>query len=95
MKILFSFLFVTSSLTLFAQDDLNSIVSKLQSTFSKVETASKTFEQEIKLLEYSSIRYAFDEIDLKGTKILTLQNLISLTLILIRLDRKHRKTSFS
>jgi len=61
-------LFVSSS-ALLAQEDLNGLINKLQSSFSKVETASKTYEQEIKLLEYSSVRYAYNEVDQKGGKI--------------------------
>src|SRR6185295_2544692 len=65
---LFFALFVSSS-ALLAQEDLNGLINKLQSSFSKVETASKTYEQEIKLLEYSSVRYAYNEVDQKGGKI--------------------------
>src|SRR5258708_39339675 len=69
MKPILFILFLVSSFVVYAQDDLNGLINKLQSSFSKVETASKTYEQEIKLLEYSSVRYAYNEVDLKGGKI--------------------------
>jgi hypothetical protein len=69
MKQIPFFLFFISATTLFAQEDLNGLINKLQSSFSKVETASKTYEQEMKLLEYSSLRYAYNEVDQKGGKI--------------------------
>jgi hypothetical protein len=50
------------------QSELSALVDKLQASCSKVETANKTYEQEIKLLEYSSIRYSFTEIDQKGNR---------------------------
>src|SRR6267154_2083307 len=69
MKQVLFFLFCISSPALLAQDDLKGLINKLQSSFSKVETASKSYEQEIKLLEYSSLRYAYNEVDQKGVKI--------------------------
>lgn len=50
------------------QSELSALIDKLQASCSKVETANKTYEQEIKLLEYSSIRYSFTEIDQKGNR---------------------------
>ena len=69
MKQIVFIVFLVSSTALFAQEDLNGLIAKLQTSFSKVETASKTYEQEIKLLEYSSVRYAYNEVDQKGGKI--------------------------
>ncbi len=51
------------------QSDFNALINQLQSSFSKVETGSKTFEQEIKPLEFSSIKYNVNEIDQKGNKV--------------------------
>ena len=50
------------------QKELEDLVAKLQVSCSKVETASKTFEQEIKVVSYSSIQYSFNEVDQKGNK---------------------------
>jgi hypothetical protein len=69
MKQIVFIVFLVSSKALFAQEDLNGLITKLQTSFSKVETASKTYEQEIKLLEYSSVRYSYNEVDQKGGKI--------------------------
>jgi hypothetical protein len=69
MKYLLFFALLVSSSAVLAQEDLNGLISKLQSSFSKVETASRTYEQEIKLLEYSSVRYAYNEVDQKGGKV--------------------------
>jgi len=55
---------------LFSQNnELNSLIEKLQSSLTKVETASKTYEQEIKLVEYASVRYSVNEVDQKGNKV--------------------------
>ncbi len=51
------------------QQELAALVDKIQASCSKVETASRTYEQEVKLLDYSSIRYSFNEIDQKGNKV--------------------------
>lgn len=69
MKQFVFLVFLVTSTALFAQEDLSGLITKLQTSFSKVETASKTYEQEIKLLEYSSVRYAYNEVDQKGGKI--------------------------
>src|SRR5438105_4037919 len=60
--------FALSKSTFSQQSDFNALINQLQSSFSKVETGSKTFEQEIKSLEFSSIRYQVNEIDQKGNK---------------------------
>lgn len=66
--ILFCLLFI--SLTGMAQQqELTTLVSKIQASSSKVETATKTFEQDVNLLDYSSIRYSFNEVDQKGNKV--------------------------
>lgn len=49
--------------------ELTETIQKLQDLLGKVQTSSKTYEQEVKSLEYASIRYSFDEIDQKGAKI--------------------------
>lgn len=53
------------SADLLAQD-LSDLATKLQATLSKVETASATYEQEVKLVEYSTLNYSFRETDKKG-----------------------------
>ena len=69
-KSLLVFISVLTAHLAFAQpENLAALIAKLQTTFGKVQTSSKTYEQEIKLMEFSSVRYAYDEIDLKGTKI--------------------------
>lgn len=64
------FLLMASSLSFFSfgQDDLTGNIQKLQGTLSKVATASKTYDQEIKPLQYGAIRYGVDETDQKGVK---------------------------
>lgn len=42
------------------------MIGKLQSSFTKVETATFTYEHEIKVLEFSTIQYDYKQIDLKG-----------------------------
>lgn len=45
---------------------LSDLIGKLQSSFTKVETATFTYEHEIKVLEFSTIQYDYKQIDLKG-----------------------------
>src|SRR5204863_2098330 len=70
-KLLFSVIscLLLVNLSFSQQSEFNSLITQLQTSFSKVETASKTFEQEIKPLEFSSIRYGVNEIDQKGNKV--------------------------
>lgn len=48
-----------------AAQDLGELAGKLQATLSKVETASATYDQEVKLVEYSTLNYSFKETDKK------------------------------
>ena len=45
--------------------DLPDLVGKLQATLSKVETAAAMYDQEMKLLEYSTVNYSYKETDKK------------------------------
>lgn len=45
--------------------DLGELAGKLQATLSKVETAAATYDQEVKLVEYSTLNYSFKETDKK------------------------------
>src|SRR6476620_7694452 len=49
-------------------DDFNGAVKKLQSSLVQVSTGSKTYDQEIKPLQFGAIRYGVDETDQKGAK---------------------------
>ncbi len=64
-RILFCF-FLSTGLSFGQQDALNDLVGKLQTSFTKVETAAFSYEQEIKLVEYSSLNYSYKQTDLKG-----------------------------
>ncbi|NOS91938.1 MAG: hypothetical protein HOP30_08450 [Cyclobacteriaceae bacterium] len=66
--ILFYLLFISLA-GIAQQQELATLVNKIQASCSKVETATKTYEQDVKLLDYSSIRYSFNEVDQKGTKV--------------------------
>ncbi|MFM8914034.1 MAG: hypothetical protein ACKOE6_14145, partial [Flammeovirgaceae bacterium] len=50
------------------QTELKDIVGKIQSACTKVEASSKTYEQEIKLIEFSSLNYSVAEVDAKGNR---------------------------
>lgn len=63
--LIFFLILVTFTSSVFAQD-LGDLAGKLQATLSKVETASATYEQEVKLVEYSTLNYSFKETDKKG-----------------------------
>jgi hypothetical protein len=68
-QFLFFFFLLVANQQLFSQQaELESLVAKLQASCSTVETAAKTYEQEIKLTEYSSIQYSVNETDKKGSK---------------------------
>ncbi|MBL7850004.1 MAG: hypothetical protein JNN04_03820 [Cyclobacteriaceae bacterium] len=56
---------ISLSFPVIAQD-LGELAGKLQATLSKVETASATYEQEVKLVEFSTLNYSFKETDKKG-----------------------------
>ncbi len=45
---------------------LSDLIGKLQSSFTKVETATFTYEHEIKVLQFSTLQYDYKQIDLKG-----------------------------
>lgn len=49
--------------------DLGELAGKLQATLSKVETAANTYDQEVKLVEYSTLNYSFKETDKKKGEI--------------------------
>jgi hypothetical protein len=49
-------------------DELKKLVETLQGTFTKVESATKTYDQEIKLVEYSTMNYTFNQTDQKGIR---------------------------
>jgi hypothetical protein len=70
MKTFFSILIsISISFQAFGQaNELKTLVDKLQGTFTKVESATKTYEQEIKLLEYSTLTYSYNQTDQKGAK---------------------------
>jgi hypothetical protein len=63
-RILFSFLALVIVAGASAQD-LQSLVGELQATLSKVETAAAVYDQEMKLLEFSTVNYSFKETDKK------------------------------
>jgi hypothetical protein len=71
MKTFFSFfisiLFI-SDLALGQATELKTLVDQLQGTFTKVESATKSYEQTIKLVEYSTLNYTYNQTDQKGTK---------------------------
>lgn len=50
-------------------DEFNGTIQKLQGTLSRVNTGSKTYDQEIKPLQYGAVRYGVEETDAKGAKI--------------------------
>ncbi len=68
-NLLFLYLFFISVAGTAQQQELATMVAKIQASCSKVETATKTYEQDVKLLDYSSIRYSFHEVDQKGNKV--------------------------
>lgn len=47
-------------------ESVNDLIGQMQASFTKVETASFTYEHEIKVLEYSTLQYDYKQIDLKG-----------------------------
>jgi len=60
------FLIALVSMTRGYSQSLNDLVGEMQASFTKVETASFTYEHEIKVLEYSTLQYDYKQIDLKG-----------------------------
>ncbi|MDZ4716039.1 MAG: hypothetical protein SH819_11270 [Cytophagales bacterium] len=61
---------VISANTAFGQAaELSGFIGTLQESFSHVQTSTKTFEQDIKLLEFSTVLYAYNEVDQKGGKV--------------------------
>src|SRR6185295_13736660 len=70
MKKIFVFLstFVISFYSVGQADELTALVEKLQGTFTSVQSASKTYEQEIKLMQYSTLNYTYNQTDLKGIR---------------------------
>ena len=67
------FVFVAASVVSFFSvgqaDEFNGAVQKLQSTLVRVSTGSKTYDQEIKALQFGAIRYGVEETDQKGGKV--------------------------
>src|SRR5687767_4896512 len=49
--------------------EFNGAIQKLQCSLVRVSTGSKTYDQEIKALQFGAIRYGVDETDQKGGKI--------------------------
>jgi hypothetical protein len=49
-------------------EEFNGIVQQLQGKLQRVGSSSKTFDQEVKPVQYGSVRYAVDETDQKGAK---------------------------
>lgn len=47
-------------------ESIGDLIAKMQETFTKVETATFTYEHEIKLLEYSTAQYFYKQTDKKG-----------------------------
>ena len=69
-KFLLVSVFAVAANSLFAQsEDLAALIGSLQPSLDKVQTGNKTIDREIKLLEFSSVRYAWDEVDQKGAKV--------------------------
>jgi hypothetical protein len=71
-KLFFIFLsiyFISTQTQTFGQaTELSAQIEKLHSTFTKVESATKTYVQEIKLLEYSTLTYSYNQTDQKGVQ---------------------------
>ncbi len=65
-RVVFSFFFLLAGGCAATGQNLAELAAKLQATLSKVETASATFEQEVKLVAYSTLNYSFKETDKKG-----------------------------
>jgi acetolactate synthase small subunit len=66
--LVFISILIVPILTFGQANELKTLVDKLQGTFTKVESATKTYEQEIKLLEYSTLTYSYNQTDQKGAK---------------------------
>ncbi|MEJ0054790.1 MAG: hypothetical protein WDN75_03550 [Bacteroidota bacterium] len=49
------------------EDELKVLVESMQSSFSSVKSASRTYEHEIRLVQFSTVSYTYRQIDLKGT----------------------------
>ena len=70
MKRLLVFILVLGAQLAEAQDEsFETLIAKLQTVIGKVQTSSKTLEQKLELVEFSSVRYSYDEIDQKGVKV--------------------------
>ena len=67
VRFLFVFFLLVSCGAFGQSAELKSLIESLQATFTKVETAAKTYEQEIKLVEYSTLNYSYKQTDQKGT----------------------------
>lgn len=70
MKTLFLFfsIFFASTQTFGQVSELATLIDKLHGTFTKVESAAKTYEQEIKLLQNSTLTYSYNQTDQKGAR---------------------------
>ncbi|MCI0751735.1 MAG: hypothetical protein L0Y35_07845, partial [Flammeovirgaceae bacterium] len=52
----------------YSQDDLNGLTQKLASTVGAVQTASKSYEQQVSSPQPAVIKYSYDEVDQKGAR---------------------------
>lgn len=70
MKRLLSICIVGFHLSAFGQDaELKSVVTQLQGAVSTVASGSKTYEQKIESTAPGLIRYSYDEVDSKGSRV--------------------------